>query len=56
MGSCLADNAFTWMMSRAAGGRLTPAQEAKAKVYKKLAYRQAGMVGVNLAARPPRCT
>jgi hypothetical protein len=27
---------------------LTPAQEAKAKVYKELGYRTAGMVGVNL--------
>jgi hypothetical protein len=32
---------------------LTPAQEAKAEVYKELGYRTAGMVGVNLAVAYP---
>jgi hypothetical protein len=31
----------------------TAAQEAKAEVYKELGYRQAGMVGVNLAVARP---
>jgi hypothetical protein len=31
----------------------TPAQEAKAKVYKELGYRTAGMVGVNLTVARP---
>ncbi len=32
---------------------MTPAQEAKAEVYKELGYRLAGMVGVNLAVAGP---
>jgi hypothetical protein len=32
---------------------LTPAQEAKAEVYRELGYRMAGMVGVNLTVARP---
>ena len=32
---------------------MTPAQEAKAEVYRELGYRTAGMVGVNLTVARP---
>jgi hypothetical protein len=32
---------------------VTPAQEAKAEVYKEVGYRVAGMVGVNLTVARP---
>jgi hypothetical protein len=38
---------------RAGGTLMTPAQEAKAEVYKELGYCLVGMVGVNLSAARP---